>query len=347
MIFGDEYCVRMAPGFDPDAASAAELSRLFEDAQCVSRFHSSPDNAFIQYEGSTALGRSHCYKLDEHRMIEINDSFLRTPVVIHNEVSDLISFQFVASVKRSEFLGERKNVHNLGPAIIVSALPGRELTYRVPKFNETIRHVVVYTTLSNLMERMGEKSEDYPGWLRDILEGRHDQPRQRVLFLEGIHRELTWSFFHLPVSGGLLNHWMSAKFHELLCVGLQILKNDQAYIDHSSEHPAFPRGDIIHRATTILNREYASPPRLPELARHLGISETQLKTGFKSLHGVTIRQYIIARRVEAARLLLNENNHSISEISDIVGYQDHSAFSRAFRRLNGCTPKAWRRAKRH
>lgn len=347
MIFGDEYYVKIAPGFDPEAASAAELSRLLEDAQCVSRFHASPDNCFIQYHGSSALGRSNCYKLDEDRMIEINDSFLRTPVVIRNEVADLISFQFVSSVKRSEFLGERKNVHNLGPAIIVSAVPAREVTYRVPKVNETIRHVVVYTTLSNLMERMGECSRDYPGWLRDILEGCHDQPRQRVLFLEGVHREMTWSFFHLPVSSGLLNHWMSAKFHELLSVGLQILKNDQAYFDDASEHPAFPRGDIIHRATTILNREYANPPTLKNLARHLGISETQLKTGFKALHGATIRQYIIARRVEAARLLLNENNHSISEIADIVGYQDHSAFSRAFRRINGCTPKAWRHSHHH
>lgn len=342
MIYGDEYCVHMAPGFDPEAASTVELSRLFENALCISRFHASSDNRFIKYMSDSALGRSHCYKLDADRMIEINDSFLRTPVVIHNEVADLISFQFVSSVKRSEFLGERKNVHDLGPAIIVSALPGRELTYRVPKVNETIRHVVVYTTLSNLMERMGEKSEDYPAWLRDILDGSHDQPRQRVLFLEDVHRELTWSFFHLPVSGRLLNHWMFAKFHELLSIGLQILKNDQAYLEHGADHPDFPHGHIIRRATTILNREYANPPTLPQLARHLGISETQLKSGFKSLHGATIRQYIIARRVEAARLLLNENRHSISEIADIVGYQDHSAFSRAFRRLNGCSPKGWR-----
>lgn len=344
MIYGDEYYMKLVPGFDPETASATELSRLFENAKCISRFHSSPDNHFIGYMGDSALGRSHCYRLDEDRMIEINDSFLRSAVVIHNEVADLISFQFVSSLKRSEFLGEHKNVHDLGPAIIVSAMPGRELTYRVPKVNETIRHVVVYTTLSNLMARMGEQSKDYPTWLRDILDGSHDQPRQRVLFLEDVHRELTWSLFHLPVSGRLLNHWMFAKFHELLSIGLQVLKNDQAYLDREAELRSFPRGHIIRTATTILNREYANPPTLPKLARHLGISETQLKSGFKSLHDTTIRQYIIARRIEAARMLLNENRHSISEISDIVGYQDHAAFSRAFKRLNGCSPKAWRQS---
>jgi AraC-like DNA-binding protein len=56
-------------------------------------------------------------------------------------------------------------------------------------------------------------------------------------------------------------------------------------------------------------------------------------------------QYCIGKRMEAAKLLLRENRHSISEIADIVGYEDHSAFSRAFRRLNDCSPKEWRHSR--
>jgi AraC-like DNA-binding protein len=58
--------------------------------------------------------------------------------------------------------------------------------------------------------------------------------------------------------------------------------------------------------------------------------------------GTTVLQYCILKRIEAARLLLDENRHSISDIANIVGYHDHSAFSRAFRRLSGCTPHQWR-----
>jgi AraC-like DNA-binding protein len=345
MIYGDEYCVEISGGFDPEFASPTELSRLFEDATRITHFHSSPDSSFIQERSHVAVGGSLCYRIDADCMIEINDSLLRTPVAIRNEVSDLLSMQFVSTVKRSEFLGERKNVHDLGPAIIVSAVPHTETTYRVPRINETIRHVMVHTTLSNLMQRMGESSGDYPNWLREILDGEFGQPRQRVLFLEDVHRDLTWSCYHLPVAGPLLGHWMSAKFHELLCIGLQILKNNQAYINHHPVSPVFPHGEKIRRAGTILNREYANPPNLPTLARHLGISETQLKNGFKALNGTTVLQYCINKRIDAARLLLNENKHSISEIADIVGYQDHSAFSRAFRRLSGCTPREWRQAR--
>jgi AraC-like DNA-binding protein len=275
-------------------------------------------------------------------MIEINDSLLRAPVAIRNEVSDLLSMQFVSTVKRSEFLGERKNVHDLGPAIIVSAVPRTELTYRVPRINEPIRHVMVHTTLSNLMQRMGEASGDYPNWLREILDGEFGQPRQRVLFLEDVHRDLTWSCFHLPVAGNLLGNWMAAKYRELLCVGLQLLKHDQPVLEQQPARPTLVRGDKIRRARAILNREYADPPSLEELAQRLGMSGTQLKSSFRSVMGTTVLQYCILKRIEAARLLLDENRHSISDIANIVGYHDHSAFSRAFRRLSGCTPHQWR-----
>jgi AraC-like DNA-binding protein len=345
MIYGDEYCVDMPPGFDPELASPTELSRLFENARCITRFQSAADNSFIQDVSETQLGDSLCYRIDRDALIEINDSFLRSPLAIRNEVADLISLHFVSTVKRAEFLGDRKNVHDLGPAIIVSAIPKTEQTYRVPKINETIRDVVIYTTLSNLMDRLGESSDDYPRWLQEILDGRFDRPRQRVLFLEDVHRDLTWSCFHLPVSGGLLERWMQAKFHELLCIGLQILKNNEAFVRRQPVNLSLPQGEKIRQAGIILNREYANPPALPALARHLGVSETQLKSGFKSVNGTTVLQYCINKRIDAARLLLNENRHSISEIADIVGYQDHSAFSRAFRRLSGCSPREWRQTR--
>ena len=107
-----------------------------------------------------------------------------------------------------------------------------------------------------------------------------------------------------------------------------------------------PFGEKIRHARAILGTDYAKPPPLPVLARRLGISETRLKSGFKSMNGTTVMQYTLNKRIEAARLLLKENRHSISEIGSIVGYEDHAAVSRAFRRYCGCTPREWRRARR-
>ena len=125
-------------------------------------------------------------------------------------------------------------------------------------------------------------------------------------------------------------------------VGLQILKNSQKLADHNPLDLDLPDGEKIRRARAILSMDYANPPTLPALAQQLGISETRLKSGFKSMHGTTVMQYCINKRIEAAMLLLKENRHTISEIGDIVGYEDHSAFSRAFRRHSGYSPKEWR-----
>ncbi len=345
MLFGDEYLVEIDPGFDPDQASTEELGSLFRKANKITRFHSTRNRGFAHDLSGTSLTGFLCYKIDDDSLLEINDSLLRRPTVIRNEVADLISFQFVSTVKRSEFLGETRNLHELGPAIIVTAIPKHEVTYRVPKTQQPIRHVVLHSTLSTLLQRMNESKKDYPVWLQEILNGECDTPRQRVLFLEDVHRDLIWSCFHLPVSGGLLKHWLEAKFNELLSIGLQILKNDPNLVNIRPAEKVLPQDEKMRRAMVILNQAYAHPPSLPDLAHQLGISETQLKSSFKSLSGTTVMQYCINKRIDAAKLLLNENKQSISEISDIVGYQDHSAFTRAFRRLTGTSPRQWRQSR--
>ena len=338
--------IDVSPDVDLERISRKQLRLWFKDAQRLTHFSSAPDfspthdQAALRFEGLL------CYRINKDRMIEINDAVVRSPIVIRNRVGDIISFQFVSQVKRSEYLGKRKNVHDLGPALIVSVVPDTETTYRVPKADTHIRHVVVHATLSTLLKQVGEDRAAYPGWLLDSLDGKHQKPRQRVFFLEDVHRDAIWSCFHLPVSGSLLRHWMAAKYDELLCIGLQILKNSGNRMDAQPVDFNLPYGEKIRRARAILSMEYANPPPLPKLAKQLGISETRLKSGFKAMNGTTIMQFCINVRIEAAKILLKENRHSISDVGTIVGYDDHSAFSRAFRRYAGQTPREWRRTHR-
>jgi hypothetical protein len=152
MIFGDEYCVGISPNIDLDQMSEASLEELFQAATPISLFESAEDHSFFQNLRDFGFEGLLCYRIDKDRAIEIDDAVIRAPIAIRNRVSDLISFQFVSTVKRSEFFGKRKHVHDLGPALIVSAIPREETTCRVPRTNVPIRHVVVHTTLSSLLE---------------------------------------------------------------------------------------------------------------------------------------------------------------------------------------------------
>jgi AraC-like DNA-binding protein len=103
-------------------------------------------------------------------------------------------------------------------------------------------------------------------------------------------------------------------------------------------HPAFPHGEKIRKARHDPEpgiRQPAQPAGTGPAPGHLG-NPAQERLQVTERHH---RDAVLHRQAHRGRrLLLNENKHSISEIGDIVGYQDHSAFSRAFRRLNGCTP---------
>ena len=139
-----------------------------------------------------------------------------------------------------------------------------------------------------------------------------------------------------------MRKWLSGKFWELLTIGLQSMKEDVSQQDGQRLDAPAPETAQLQRARRVIDREYVDPPSLENLAAKLGLSQTRLKSGFKSAYGTTVMQYCLQKRVDAARLLLAEPHLSISQIADTVGYEDPSAFSRAFRRVAGQSPQEWR-----
>lgn len=84
-----------------------------------------------------------------------------------------------------------------------------------------------------------------------------------------------------------------------------------------------------------------NPPDLEELARLCNMSVRQLTRGFRTSRGCSIGSYIAQSRVEAAKRLLG-GTQSIRSIAFSLGYASPSAFSLAFRRATGATPRQFR-----
>lgn len=62
----------------------------------------------------------------------------------------------------------------------------------------------------------------------------------------------------------------------------------------------------------------------------------------KEKKGITLRQYIIAYRLKAAKRMLELTKMSIAEIAEETGFTDASYFTKTFRQTFGMTPKEWR-----
>lgn len=78
------------------------------------------------------------------------------------------------------------------------------------------------------------------------------------------------------------------------------------------------------------------------LAKICDMSPFHFSRTFKSVCGVTFRDFVIKTRIKKAAELLTNPNLSITEISYEVGFQDLSNFSRTFRRYTGKSPSNYR-----
>lgn len=101
----------------------------------------------------------------------------------------------------------------------------------------------------------------------------------------------------------------------------------------------------LARVKTIIRQQLRSALLRPErLCQAAGVSRSQLYRMFEPLGGVA--RYIQAERLRAAcrALASPADGRDISAIAEDVGFFDHSAFSRIFRRDVGCSPSAYRAA---
>jgi AraC-like DNA-binding protein len=85
---------------------------------------------------------------------------------------------------------------------------------------------------------------------------------------------------------------------------------------------------------------------LAALCSAVGTSERSLRRAFVSATGMTWRQYLQESRLLKAMALLAEGDESTLTIALSVGFESVSAFTRAFHRFVGETPRTYRRRTR-
>nr|WP_302477346.1 AraC family transcriptional regulator [Sphingomonas sp. ID1715] len=80
-----------------------------------------------------------------------------------------------------------------------------------------------------------------------------------------------------------------------------------------------------------------------DLAREAGMSRSAFAARFRDSVGLSPLDYVTRWRMFRAGALLRKGERSIAEIAIKVGYENESAFAKAFKRVTGITPGAYRR----
>lgn len=104
------------------------------------------------------------------------------------------------------------------------------------------------------------------------------------------------------------------------------------------ESHAVPSPLAFGRVLEYIDANLARPLRMAELARQADCSQRQLSRAFRERKGVLPQRYVLARRVERARSLMETGQFTLARVARAVGFADQSQMTKIFRRLVGTTP---------
>lgn len=94
----------------------------------------------------------------------------------------------------------------------------------------------------------------------------------------------------------------------------------------------------IHHIIDYINEHLADPLTLDDLASRFYVSKYYLLHTFKAYTNMSVRQYIISKRIIHAQVLLRAGA-SPGEASRASGFNDYAGFYRAFVKQTGMTPQ--------
>jgi AraC-like DNA-binding protein len=98
----------------------------------------------------------------------------------------------------------------------------------------------------------------------------------------------------------------------------------------------------LRRARDLIDREYARPLMVGELARTALMSNAHFSRQFRAAYGETPYSYLMTRRIERAQALLRHDGMTVTEACFAVGCTSLGSFSARFTELVGETPTAYR-----
>lgn len=124
----------------------------------------------------------------------------------------------------------------------------------------------------------------------------------------------------------------------LLLLARQGQSSDELFIPNAGQDPD------IQYAVHYIDRNYASPIRLGDIASRLNLNPSYFSTKFHQTTGKTFRDYLNEVRVRNAASLLTFTGDSITSIALACGFSSGNYFKDLFRSRYGMSPSAWRKS---
>lgn len=226
--------------------------------------------------------------------------------------------------------------------------------------------VVLYSEEANLSKIDPEGKRKFERWRTLMQSGKLPKVRQELFFyldeldVSGGLNKRQFYYFHTRYTHLLSDY---AKEHKIVISRLtdkpehaKLLENAQRniqtmkrWIDCSltqlmeiSEHDDNIDLDPVQATLRFIDEHLAEEIDMPEIAENVHLNQDYLTRIFKRQIGSSVKSYIVTKRMEKAKLLLETTDLPIAEIAYQVGYYNYTSFNRAFKKQFDESPQAFR-----
>lgn len=254
----------------------------------------------------------------------------------------LLQFNFKVSGDMTFAVGRTEPLRFNRPSLLVWSQPtGVDMSeWTAPSAYE--RNVAISIRPEYLFDNFLISAVDVPERLRAFISGRRKMIEYCQVPLTAQMFESVARLIGNPFTGARALVYTEALTLELLCSAIEAFcllsfAPSEEYTDRELQ--------CLHAARDILMRQFAPAPTTRKLARTVGIAETTLRHGFKSVFGDTIFDFSLRCRMQHALALLRDRRWSVAKVGEAVGYAHPTSFTTAFRRHFELRPIDVRRVK--
>jgi AraC-like DNA-binding protein len=277
------------------------------------------------------------FKISDGFLLSVTDAQYRKDTWVRVEGTAFFKLRLLLAGSLRSASGE---IIAQGPEALLYLSPGASRGGYYILGAQPIRMVVLHCRPTVLTRDFGLNSSEVPPPLNKLFARNPEAENQRIsldtslmhavqLMIESRHKMMP----------ALRGRYLEALSTEIL---LQVLGEfrDRAMMSRAPTGIRPRDVNSIYEARDYLTQHYRNPPKIPELARMVGLNQTKLKAGFREVTKLTIYSYITKCRMERAADLLLNGNYGIAEVAYEVGYDYPANFTSAFKKFYGKLPRS-------
>lgn len=119
---------------------------------------------------------------------------------------------------------------------------------------------------------------------------------------------------------------------------------NQSYLIQNAPNRKLKQLQLYNDIVDYIKWNRSEQLKVYQIADYFGYNAKYLSHLFTTISGMSIKQFIVQQKLEAASFLLTDTNQTLNEIAMQLGYHDSHHFMKSFKQMTNLTPTEFRNA---